>query len=59
MIYLIYFPSGAAWPICQVLWTRWLPVLVGSSTLSVSVGLAAFIAGLTLGGWAGALNATL
>lgn len=51
LIYLIFAASGAAGLIYQVLWTRWLGLVFGNTTLSVSIVLGCFMLGLALGGW--------
>jgi spermidine synthase len=45
----LFFLSGAASLIYQVLWTRQLTLVVGSSTFAVSAVVTAFMAGLALG----------
>ena len=47
--------SGAAALIYEVVWTRSLSTVMGSSTYAVSTMLAAFMAGLSVGGGLGAL----
>ena len=46
--------SGAAALIYEVAWTRSLSTIMGSSTYALSTMLAAFMAGLSVGGWFGA-----
>lgn len=49
--------SGAAALIYEVVWTRCLSTIMGSSTYAVSTMLAAFMTGLSIGGWIGAMLA--
>lgn len=51
IIALLFILSGAAGLIYQVVWTRSLTLLFGSTTLAVSTVLTAFMAGLALGSW--------
>ncbi len=51
IIALLFVLSGAASLIYQVVWTRSLTLLFGSTTLAVSTVLTAFMAGLALGSW--------
>ena len=56
--YFIFFGfgmSGAAALIYEVVWTRSLSTIMGSSTYALSTMLAAFMAGLSIGGWMGGL----
>lgn len=51
---ILCFFSGTASLIYEVIWNRWLLLLFGSTTLSVSVIMAVFMAGLALGSlWMG------
>lgn len=50
-IYSIFALSGAAGLTYQVLWARWLSLVMGSTTVSVSVVLSSFMLGLALGSW--------
>ncbi|PCI42738.1 MAG: hypothetical protein COB41_08900 [Proteobacteria bacterium] len=53
-IYLFSFLSGAAALIYELLWSRWLELMLGSSMQAVSIILATFMAGLAIGGrWGG------
>lgn len=56
-IFLGFGLSGAAALIYEVAWTRSLSTIMGSSTYAVSTMLAAFMAGLSLGGWLGSFLA--
>src|SRR5438309_1343949 len=48
---LVFFVSGASGLIYEVAWTRTLRLRVGSTTLSHTIVLAAFMGGLALGAW--------
>jgi len=50
-VYLIFAVSGATALIYQVLWSRWLGLVFGNTTTSVSIVLASFMSGLALGSW--------
>jgi len=50
IVYGLYFLSGATALVFEILWTRRFVVVFGNSTYAVSVVLAAFMAGLGLGG---------
>ncbi|MFI5183733.1 MAG: fused MFS/spermidine synthase [Vicinamibacteria bacterium] len=52
VIYLLFFLSGAAALVYQVVWVRSLTLVFGGSHLAVTVVLAIFMAGLALGGYA-------
>jgi len=53
-IYLFSFLSGTAALIYELLWSRWLELMLGSSMQAVSIILATFMAGLAIGGrWGG------
>ncbi|MBU0729444.1 MAG: fused MFS/spermidine synthase [Proteobacteria bacterium] len=54
-VFLGFGLSGAAALIYEVVWTRSLSTIMGSSTYAVSTMLAAFMAGLSVGGWLGAI----
>lgn len=47
--------SGAAALIYEVVWTRALSLVLGSTTYAISTMLSSFMAGLTIGGYAGGL----
>lgn len=51
LIYLIFFLSGAAALIYEVLWVRYLSVIFGGSHLAVTTVLAVFMGGLALGSY--------
>lgn len=53
VLLLIFFLSGAAGLIYEVVWTRWLTLVFGTTVYAYSVVLSAFMAGLALGslGW--------
>lgn len=53
LVFVAFGLSGAAALIYEVVWTRKLVVFMGASTYSMSTILAAFMAGLALGGAAG------
>jgi spermidine synthase len=50
---LCFFLSGTSGLIYEVVWLRWLTLVFGATALAVSTTLAAFMAGLALGSWAG------
>ena len=52
VIYLMFFLSGAAALIYQVVWVRSLTLIFGGSHLAVTTVLSIFMAGLALGGYA-------
>lgn len=52
LIYLMFFLSGAAALVCQVVWVRALTLIFGGSHLAVTAVLSIFMAGLALGGYA-------
>ena len=49
LVILLFLVSGAAGLIYQVVWTRYLTTILGSTTQAVSAVVAAFMAGLALG----------
>jgi len=51
-IYLLFFLSGAAALIYQVVWVRSLTLIFGGSHLAVTAVLSIFMAGLAIGGYA-------
>jgi spermidine synthase len=53
LIFFAFGLSGAAALIYEVVWTRSLSTVMGSSTYALSTMLAAFMAGLSFGGWLG------
>lgn len=55
LVFVCFGVSGAAALVYEVTWTRTLTPVMGSSTYALSTMLAAFMAGLSLGGLAGAV----
>jgi len=53
-LWLAYALSGAATLADEVVWTRYLQLVLGSSVYAVSAMLSALMAGLALGAWLGA-----
>ncbi len=51
IVYPLFFASGAAGLIYEVVWTRMLLVVFGAGLYAVCAVLAAFMAGLALGSW--------
>lgn len=51
MIYILIFLSGFAGLVYQVLWMKQLGLLFGNTSYAAAATLAAFFAGLALGGW--------
>lgn len=52
LIYLMFFLSGAAALVYQVVWVRALTLIFGGSHLAVTAVLSIFMAGLAIGGYA-------
>jgi predicted membrane-bound spermidine synthase len=52
-VYLIFFFSGLASLICEVVWFKQLQLVLGSSTFAVSIVVACFFGGLACGSWLG------
>jgi spermidine synthase len=52
-LYGIFFVSGCAGLVYQVMWTRSFGLVFGSSTRAAAVVLAAFFLGMAIGNWAG------
>src|SRR3979409_39300 len=52
-VYMMFFCSGLASLICEVVWFRQLQFVLGSSTFAVSVVVASFFGGLGLGSFCG------
>jgi spermidine synthase len=50
-VYLVFTVSGSAALVYQIIWARWLGLIFGNTTASVSVVLASFMLGLALGSW--------
>ena len=51
-VFLIFTVSGATALIYQVIWSRWLGLVFGNTTTSISIVLGSFMLGLALGSWA-------
>ncbi len=51
IVYLIFFLSGAAALVYEVLWVRYLSIVFGGSHLAVTTVLAVFMGGLALGSY--------
>jgi len=50
-VYLIFTVSGATALVYQIIWSRWLGLIFGNTTISVSIVLGSFMLGLALGSW--------
>ena len=50
-VYLIFVLSGSTALTYQIIWARWLALVFGSTTPSVSIVLSGFMSGLALGSW--------
>jgi spermidine synthase len=50
-VFLIFTVSGATALIYQVIWSRWLGLVFGNTTTSISIVLGSFMLGLALGSW--------
>ena len=50
-VYLVFTASGATALVYQVIWSRWLGLLFGNTTTSISIVLGSFMLGLALGSW--------
>jgi spermidine synthase len=50
-VYLIFTASGAAALVYQMIWARWLSLVFGNTTTSVSIVLGSFMLGLALGSY--------
>jgi spermidine synthase len=50
-IYLVFTASGATALVYQVIWSRWLGLVFGNTTTSISIVLGSFMLGLALGSW--------
>lgn len=50
-VYILFALSGATALIYQVIWSRWLSLIFGNTTISIALILAAFMLGLALGSW--------
>ncbi|MFP4081773.1 MAG: fused MFS/spermidine synthase, partial [Candidatus Aminicenantes bacterium] len=51
VIYVLFFFSGAAALVYEILWTRQFVLVFGNSSYAISTVLAAFMAGLGIGSW--------
>jgi len=51
VLYFIFFASGAAGLVYQVLWLRLTGLVFGNTSYSIAIVLGAFMAGLALGNW--------
>jgi len=51
LLYILFFLSGAAALVYQVVWVRSFGLVFGSSHLTVTTVLSVFMGGLALGGW--------
>jgi len=56
-LYLIFFASGCAGLVYEVMWARSFGLVFGSTTRAAAVVLAAFFLGMALGNWLGARSA--
>jgi spermidine synthase len=52
-LYFVFFVSGCAGLVYQVMWTRSFGLVVGGTTRAAAVVLAAFFGGMALGNWLG------
>ena len=50
-VYLIFVLSGSTALTYQIIWARWMALVFGSTTASVSIVLSSFMLGLALGSW--------
>ncbi len=50
-VYLIFVLSGSTALTYQIIWARWLALVFGSTTVSVSIVVSSFMLGLALGSW--------
>ena len=51
VLFLLFFLSGTASLIYEVVWTRWLTDVLGSASGATAIVLAVFMAGLGIGNW--------
>ena len=51
LVYVLFFLSGAAALVYQLVWVRWLTLVFGASHLAVTTVLTIFMAGLAIGGY--------
>ncbi|MGH7288317.1 MAG: hypothetical protein ACREI8_09905, partial [Myxococcota bacterium] len=52
-LYLVFFVSGCAGLVYQVMWTRSFGLVLGGTTRAAAVVLATFFGGMALGNWLG------
>ncbi|MDH4180244.1 MAG: spermidine synthase, partial [Armatimonadota bacterium] len=52
LVHVLFFFSGAAGLVYEVVWMRMLSFVFGNTTYAVSVVLATFLGGLAIGAWA-------
>ncbi|MBF0537966.1 MAG: fused MFS/spermidine synthase [Nitrospirae bacterium] len=50
-VYIIFTISGASALIYQVIWARWLGLVFGNTTISISIILGCFMLGMAIGSW--------
>ena len=51
VVYLVFALSGASALVYQIIWARWLGLVFGNTTLSISIVLGSFMLGLAVGSW--------
>ncbi len=51
ILHVLFFLSGTAGLVYEVVWTRWLTGLLGSASAATAIVLAVFVAGLGIGSW--------
>ena len=51
LVYVVFVVSGLTGLTYQVIWARWLGLVFGSTSASVSIVLSSFMLGLALGSW--------
>ena len=51
LVFLCFFLSGASGLVFELVWTRQLELVYGSTTLAISTVLSVFMGGLALGSW--------
>lgn len=51
LLHFLFFLSGAAGLIYEVVWTRWLTGLLGCASAATAIVLAVFMAGMGVGSW--------
>ncbi|MBF0344952.1 MAG: hypothetical protein HQL06_12070 [Nitrospirae bacterium] len=50
-VYIIFTVSGTSALIYQVIWARWLSLVFGNTTISISIILGCFMLGMAIGSW--------